>query len=84
MTQQSRQRLLTDAVHAAALQLAKGAEAARYSLPELAPRPTRDEISALATREPVTANTNTDELWSAAAIGPDGTRHWGLGWPHTG
>lgn len=67
MTQQSRRQLLTEAVHAATIELAKDADAARYPPPELAPKPTPDEIRALATREPVTADTNTDEFWSAAA-----------------
>jgi hypothetical protein len=77
MTQNSRQQLLARAVHAAAIELVK--DAARYPPPELAPKPTSDEISAIATREPVSADTKTDEFWSAAAIGPDGTRYYGLG-----
>ena len=79
MTQESRKRLLIDAIHDAAIELAKDADAARYAAPELARRPTPDEIQALAGREPITPDTNTDVLWSAAAISPHGKRHWGLG-----
>jgi hypothetical protein len=62
MTQESRERLLIDAVFAAAIEFAKEANAAPHPTPKLAPRPTPDEIHALAAREPITLDTNTDEL----------------------
>jgi hypothetical protein len=78
MTRQSRQQLLARAVYAATIELAE--DAAGYPPPELSPKPTPDEVSAMArTRELVTADTNTEELWSATAISPNGTRHYGLG-----
>jgi hypothetical protein len=78
MKSELRGRLLMEAIHAAAIELAKDAKTARHE-PEPAAKPTAEEICALAAREPITSETNTDELWSAAAISPDGKRHWGLG-----
>jgi hypothetical protein len=79
MTQQSRRHILAEAVHTATIELAIKDAMYYYPPTELAPKPTPNEISALATREQVTADTNTDQLWSAAAIDPNGKRHYGLG-----
>jgi hypothetical protein len=78
MTQESRMRLVIDAIHDAAIELAKYADAARHHPPELAPKPTPEEIKAF-TPSPIAPETDVDELWSAAAISPDGKRYWGLG-----
>jgi hypothetical protein len=79
MKLEPRGRLLTEAVHAAAMELAKEASTPRYPAPQPARKPNPEDIRALAARTPITPETNTDELWSAAAISPEGNRHWGLG-----
>lgn len=79
MTQEPLKRLLIYTIHTASIKLAQTNSAPHDPAWMLAEKPTRDEIEALAKRQPIVPGTDTDDLWSAAAVSPHGKRYWGLG-----
>jgi len=68
-------------VQAAAIEIAKDADAARYPPTLTTSKPTPEEIEAFCAREPISPGDapDEDELWCAYAISPDGTRYSGIG-----